>query len=735
MPRPPLRLQVLVATLLAVAAGLWLGFPSLDGYLLSDDLLLPGALRGTGPDRLGVDWSRVAADWVGPWLGFDNAFWRPLLSVTFGFDLARADGGTAATELHQTNLVIHLVTVATSAWLCALHAGHGRRALAALFGGLLVALHPIVIEPVAWIAARNSGLEVMLRTLALLCFAQALRKRRPGAWKAGTWTFAILALAAKESAIVLPLGFLALDLLQRPHRPLRQRLRMHAPFVPLWLGWFLWRRVILGTFVGGGGASGQAEAGDLASNALAKIAAIATPSLSFGADWPQVLGAAVTGGLLLVVCGAAVLRGRFAFLIGLLWVTLHTVPTFALRMNAELSGSRMVFGALPAIALTLVAAGLRGGRPAAWTWRRGLVGLLVAAAPLWVLVDLSRQRLHSYETAWDQLRAARRALADVAADLPPDQMLALTSMPIHPAGSPPFNPNGWFALAERPFQDRDVPVVSLGFLVVEVPRGEELFHDAGPLRVLHRSGVPILGWDESSGTFRVLAPADDAALERRIAQGTAAGRYPAQLPAALVDELEFRSTTSPGGGRVRWLSAVPEEQIPEPLRGLEFGPSTRIDDGFRTTLDLTRALGPATLATLGIPLQGFAVELTDAALPDALVARSVPPRLAPLVADSDGPLEASLDALLDRLHLPDAGIPAAAECRLVLLGPHSALPIPFTPGQPLAIPTPIAKEVDDVLRLSRGGRFALYAEARLPQGRARVLRTPLLQLRLSRATD
>ena len=114
MPRIPLRLQVLAATLLAVAAGLWLVAPSLDGYLLSDDLLLPGALRGAGPDRLGVDWSRVAADWYGPWLGFDNAFWRPLLSLTFGIDLARAAGGTAAVELHQTNVAIHLLTVATA---------------------------------------------------------------------------------------------------------------------------------------------------------------------------------------------------------------------------------------------------------------------------------------------------------------------------------------------------------------------------------------------------------------------------------------------------------------------------------------------------------------------------------------------------------------------------------------------------------------------------------------------
>src|SRR5690606_36453385 len=154
-------------------------------------------------------------------------------------------GGGSRFALHLTNWLLHLGVTAGAVLLGRL-AAPGHRALGGLVAGSFVAVHPVAVEPVAWLAARNPAPAVFLRTAALAAFALHLRPAGgasapapdapvPGrsGWLVASLVLAALALASKESAVLLPVSLLGLDLVLRPGAPLRARLARQATFAPL----------------------------------------------------------------------------------------------------------------------------------------------------------------------------------------------------------------------------------------------------------------------------------------------------------------------------------------------------------------------------------------------------------------------------------------------------------------------------------------------------------------------
>ena len=143
--------------------------------------------------------SVMALDWLGMvrlglWDDLENVtgttpYYRQMLVLSFGFE--KLVSGSAPWFVHHHSLLWHLANVGLLTRLLAPRGGFWAVGIACLVG-----LHPTIIDAVAFAAARN---DLMVTTFLLLSLAAV----RDGKW---TWTalFGALAMASKESAVVLP---------------------------------------------------------------------------------------------------------------------------------------------------------------------------------------------------------------------------------------------------------------------------------------------------------------------------------------------------------------------------------------------------------------------------------------------------------------------------------------------------------------------------------------------------
>ena len=161
------------------------------GYLKWDDpiyVLLRAPLWAIDSGRAG-GWLEL----LSPSQALGGRFWEyyPLRDLSYGIEVAVA--GFSPKLMHLTNLLLHLVaTVAVHGLGRKLGLARGR----ALFAALIFCLHPVAVEPVAWISGRKDLLYTTLTLAALL----ALPLRGCAKW-VGVRTFvaALLALGACTS--------------------------------------------------------------------------------------------------------------------------------------------------------------------------------------------------------------------------------------------------------------------------------------------------------------------------------------------------------------------------------------------------------------------------------------------------------------------------------------------------------------------------------------------------------
>ena len=145
------------------------------------------------------------------------------------------------------SLLAHLAAVLT-AWRLATRLIGDERA--GFLAALLFALHPLTAEPVAWAAAVNDPLAGALVLSALVAHARWRARAPEGAARpfvdrvpVAGGVLALLALLAKEQALVVPLLVIGLDLALR-RLPSARSL---APYVVALGVWYLARAVIFET--------------------------------------------------------------------------------------------------------------------------------------------------------------------------------------------------------------------------------------------------------------------------------------------------------------------------------------------------------------------------------------------------------------------------------------------------------------------------------------------------------
>jgi tetratricopeptide (TPR) repeat protein len=226
--------------LLLVSIALAVYRPVFDaGFLHDDDELLtanPIVQRGGrsfGPEA----WAGLRELWV-PDPGSLTAFHMPGIPVTasllwlewrlFGSDDARAAPearGIGAPGYHVVNVLLHA--------LCALLFWRVLLQLAlpgAWFAALLLAVHPVGVESVAWIAEEKNTLAMLFALASTLAWLRWSDTRERAAWALALFAF-LLALLAKPAVAPFPLVLLSIGWWRR--RPLRAELLAALPFFGL----------------------------------------------------------------------------------------------------------------------------------------------------------------------------------------------------------------------------------------------------------------------------------------------------------------------------------------------------------------------------------------------------------------------------------------------------------------------------------------------------------------------
>lgn len=117
-------------------------------------------------------------------------------------------GGDNAAWYHRTNLFWHLLSVLLVFWLAKLLV---RNQLAALFVALLFGVHPMHVEPVAWISGRKDVLYGALYLAAMLAWWWYRERKRKPLFYAIAFLLFAASLLSKSMAVVLPVSLLLLD--------------------------------------------------------------------------------------------------------------------------------------------------------------------------------------------------------------------------------------------------------------------------------------------------------------------------------------------------------------------------------------------------------------------------------------------------------------------------------------------------------------------------------------------
>jgi Tfp pilus assembly protein PilF len=200
---------VFLFTLLAFLPSLQNGFVDWDDY---DNFL-------QNPNYRGLNWSHLR--WMFSTLYLNN--YRPLTWVTFGLDYSL--WGMNPFGYHFTSLLLHAANallvyflalrLLSVAWSADSPSKDIRLKLAAALAAALFAVHPLRVEAVVWLSARNHLLAALFYLSAIVCYlrvAVGVRKR----WRNRCWLIAAvflygLSLLSQPSGITLPIVLLIVD--------------------------------------------------------------------------------------------------------------------------------------------------------------------------------------------------------------------------------------------------------------------------------------------------------------------------------------------------------------------------------------------------------------------------------------------------------------------------------------------------------------------------------------------
>jgi len=178
-----------------------------------------------------------------------GTFYRPLLRLSLMFDAQFGEENLVFLS-HLTNLLLHILAIFLLFYfLLELRIGRG----SAFLLTLIVGIHPLTAQTVAFIPGRNDSLLAVFVLAALFFFIKFANNHK---LKYFLWhlVFFILALLAKETAVVLPLICIIYLLVFTGWRKIIANFETYLVLGVYWASliaiWFLVRRLVLNDFIG-----------------------------------------------------------------------------------------------------------------------------------------------------------------------------------------------------------------------------------------------------------------------------------------------------------------------------------------------------------------------------------------------------------------------------------------------------------------------------------------------------
>jgi tetratricopeptide (TPR) repeat protein len=205
--RTPTTTRLVLPLVIALLSALCF-LPALYGSFLNWDdninFLDNPAYRGLGPDQLAWDVSSVLF-----------GHYIPLTRVTWSINYAL--GGLEPWGYHLVNLVLHAANAALVYFVAqrllsaAVDNGipsprdHYDLALSAAVAALVFGVHPLRVEPVAWISARSDLLCALFILVAVSSYLRAVEGTGPASFRQMVWPTLAFATALLSKGVALPL--------------------------------------------------------------------------------------------------------------------------------------------------------------------------------------------------------------------------------------------------------------------------------------------------------------------------------------------------------------------------------------------------------------------------------------------------------------------------------------------------------------------------------------------------
>ncbi len=504
------RRRLIQATVLLVALAALPYVPFMDGYFLSDDLMLDYFLLEDGS----LSTSKLAYH-LFPTDGYvGRQIYRPVdfaqLAVDWTF------WGTDPFGYHLSNLLFHAASTILVFFLIRRLGGPGGQTFPSVFGGALFALHPLAPEAVQWIVGRvdlTACFFTLVMLLAFVRYRQTERRR----FYAISLVALVLALGSKDVAIFAPI-YVALFDACRPSNwravgGVRRMLATQAGFAAVVVAYLGFRVACFGRLFGKYEAAGQ-SVGEMMrtrwDEAFANLAQfvheIAFPIRegAFGSDEAVALWLCLAAGYLAIV-GVAVARGLVrgappspgATFAGL-WLAATVAPMgyllLLLPVSSDHLNGRLAYLPLAAFctAFPLFLFGAARWRERSWRRLRFGAAVLLPA----VFAPLTFEHARQFAQAGRDVVAIRDQITACAAERPPATPVVFAN--------PPSETNGVYVLRtglpflfRPPFSPVDLPIVGLT-LTTDEEFGHFIdAHDHEPL---------LVRWNESRRVIRAIDP-------------------------------------------------------------------------------------------------------------------------------------------------------------------------------------------------------------------------------------
>ena len=166
-----------------------------------------------------------------------SAVYYPLVLTTFW--ILHHFAGLNPLPYHLLNVAFHAAS-ALLLWRVLVQL----RVRGAWLGAAIWALHPVLVQSVAWITEMKNTQSAFFYLLAISCFLQSRERKRNGIFYWLTVFFFVAAITSKPSTVMLPV-VLALCLWWRDGGIQQRDLRLFAPFILISLlasGWTIWEQ-------------------------------------------------------------------------------------------------------------------------------------------------------------------------------------------------------------------------------------------------------------------------------------------------------------------------------------------------------------------------------------------------------------------------------------------------------------------------------------------------------------